>query len=317
MSFYAEDPYENGWGDSDNRDYQFRSNLGSVHSPSPFATSVGIPDEYRQVREHHQLVATLSQFDQELLQPLVKLGSLSLALASKIANVIYDNLVPLDDKQFFQALGLVGLELEGGNGDYATLSFRQGSLPLLPDEVVQVVTGGVIESDNEDPWLSRDANLADVHPPSQSPVVATPTQEHSDWDPLLADRSSQSLQEEDGEEVPPPQPISNSDINTYLNDLRAQFNPLADNGIQIKEIPEREGLIFKHTNYSITHNMRLGTTQPGEKKVVRRYLDFAWLLEYLLAKYPFRVIPGLPPKKFNGKCFPSFYPLLIASRPVS
>lgn len=24
------------------------------------------------------------------------------------------------------------------------------------------------------------------------------------------------------------------------------------------------------------------------------------LLEYLLKKYPFRVIPGLPPKKFSG-----------------
>ena len=47
--------------------------------------------------------------------------------------------------------------------------------------------------------------------------------------------------------------------------------------ISIREVPEKEGLLFKHTNYAITYNMNLGMhQQSGQKKVVRRYSDFVW-----------------------------------------
>lgn len=61
--------------------------------------------------------------------------------------------------------------------------------------------------------------------------------------------------------------------------------------IQVKEIPQKEGLLFKHTNYQVIKD---------EYKVIRRYSDFAWLVEYLLKKYTFRIIPQLPPKKFGS-----------------
>lgn len=60
---------------------------------------------------------------------------------------------------------------------------------------------------------------------------------------------------------------------------------------QVREIPQKEGLLFKHVNYNIIHE---------SNKVVRRYSDFAWLVEFLLQKYPHRTIPQLPPKKFTG-----------------
>lgn len=60
--------------------------------------------------------------------------------------------------------------------------------------------------------------------------------------------------------------------------------------IQVREIPQKEGLLFKHTNYQVIKD---------EYKVIRRYSDFAWLVEYLLRKYTFRIIPQLPPKKFG------------------
>lgn len=37
-----------------------------------------------------------------------------------------------------------------------------------------------------------------------------------------------------------------------------------------------------------------------KSSVIRRYSDFAWLLECLLKQYPFRQIPLLPPKRLAG-----------------
>ncbi|ODV94417.1 hypothetical protein PACTADRAFT_77016 [Pachysolen tannophilus NRRL Y-2460] len=100
--------------------------------------------------------------------------------------------------------------------------------------------------------------------------------------------------------------------NIWDLELTNSFNPLGYHNssdksyVRVKEIPEKEGLLFKHINYLITHNIKfVGNNQQrsasdSDIKIVRRYSDFAWLLEVLLKKYPFRCIPELPPKKFNG-----------------
>ncbi|KAH3681535.1 hypothetical protein WICPIJ_007516 [Wickerhamomyces pijperi] len=99
-------------------------------------------------------------------------------------------------------------------------------------------------------------------------------------------------------------------FNSWMNSIRAEFSPLGPDTVLITEIPEKEGLLFKHTNYlvenlgsSLTDNdddpdasfgEGRGGANPG--KVIRRYSDFFWLFETLLKKYPFRLIPELPPK---------------------
>ncbi|KAG0144798.1 hypothetical protein CROQUDRAFT_672131 [Cronartium quercuum f. sp. fusiforme G11] len=50
-----------------------------------------------------------------------------------------------------------------------------------------------------------------------------------------------------------------------------------------------EGWIFKYNVYSVEHEKK-GTSVP------RRFSDFVWLHDCLLKRYPFRLIPGLPPK---------------------
>ncbi|KAL1840004.1 hypothetical protein VTJ49DRAFT_921 [Mycothermus thermophilus] len=56
-------------------------------------------------------------------------------------------------------------------------------------------------------------------------------------------------------------------------------------------MPEKEGMfLFQHHNYEVT------STRRGSK-VVRRYSDFVWLLDCLHKRYPFRVLPLLPPKR--------------------
>jgi sorting nexin-8 len=61
-------------------------------------------------------------------------------------------------------------------------------------------------------------------------------------------------------------------------------------------MPEKEGIfMFQHHNYEVMSQRRGG-------KVVRRYSDFVWLLDCLHKRYPFRVLPLLPPKRMavNG-----------------
>lgn len=56
-------------------------------------------------------------------------------------------------------------------------------------------------------------------------------------------------------------------------------------------LPEKEGMfMFQHHNYEV------GSSRRGSK-VIRRYSDFVWLLDCLHKRYPFRVLPLLPPKR--------------------
>ncbi|KAF7725871.1 Sorting nexin mvp1 [Apophysomyces ossiformis] len=63
--------------------------------------------------------------------------------------------------------------------------------------------------------------------------------------------------------------------------------------IKVTLASEKEGFIFKHVNYVVE-------SQQRSSIVSRRYSDFYWLWEMLIKRYPFRVIPNLPPKKLGG-----------------
>ncbi|KAK8035139.1 hypothetical protein PG993_010134 [Apiospora rasikravindrae] len=64
-----------------------------------------------------------------------------------------------------------------------------------------------------------------------------------------------------------------------------------EENIMVTLMPEKEGLfMFQHHNYEVTSSRR-------GSKVIRRYSDFVWLLDCLHKRYPFRVLPLLPPKR--------------------
>ncbi|CAI4035483.1 hypothetical protein SMKI_13G1320 [Saccharomyces mikatae IFO 1815] len=93
-----------------------------------------------------------------------------------------------------------------------------------------------------------------------------------------------------------------TDIYDWSNNIRRTYRPLAADIITIEEIPEREGLLFKHANYLVKHLIALPGTSPSEDRtVIRRYSDFLWLKEVLLKRYPFRMIPELPPKRIGSQ----------------
>ncbi|KAL2123716.1 hypothetical protein VTJ04DRAFT_81 [Mycothermus thermophilus] len=71
---------------------------------------------------------------------------------------------------------------------------------------------------------------------------------------------------------------------------RTALAPIEEH-VVVTLMPEKEGMfLFQHHNYEVT------STRRGSK-VVRRYSDFVWLLDCLHKRYPFRVLPLLPPKR--------------------
>ncbi|KAG9323171.1 hypothetical protein KVV02_001802 [Mortierella alpina] len=64
--------------------------------------------------------------------------------------------------------------------------------------------------------------------------------------------------------------------------------------IRITFAPEKEGIfLFKHTNYIVE-------SKNHKTTVIRRYSDFWWLLEVLGKRFPYRILPNLPPKRLGG-----------------
>ncbi|RLV92763.1 Sorting nexin MVP1 [Spathaspora sp. JA1] len=271
-----------------------------------------IPDSYQEIHSHLiDKISNVNDLDSHIFSKLIKLNYLTNYQKSRILDVAYDNqLLPVNiANNFYQILGLIGLEIDvPGSADYVSLQFRLNNLPELPRKFINLI----IEEDQDDEE-GHGGNFTDpLHYVGNSTgggssvggdwgrrrsQVAEEDEEEVD-DPLLADHTSTHsiIEQEDNALETRGDSIDSSIIDKYVEDIRAQFKPLIGSNdlVGIKEVPEKEGIIFKHINYIITFE-----TNGTSKKVVRRYSDFVWLLEFLLEKYPFRVIPGLPPKKFT------------------
>nr|XP_023026127.1 sorting nexin-8-like isoform X1 [Leptinotarsa decemlineata] len=60
--------------------------------------------------------------------------------------------------------------------------------------------------------------------------------------------------------------------------------------INVHLVPEKKGLFLKYSEYIVT-------SRRFDSKVTRRYNDFVALKELLLNRFPYRLVPSLPPKK--------------------
>ncbi|ETE58585.1 Sorting nexin-8, partial [Ophiophagus hannah] len=68
---------------------------------------------------------------------------------------------------------------------------------------------------------------------------------------------------------------------------------LSKDTIQVQLIPEKKGLFLKHVEYEVS-------SKRFRCSVYRRYNDFVVFHEMLLQKFPYRMVPGLPPKRMLG-----------------
>ncbi|RZF34611.1 hypothetical protein LSTR_LSTR008636 [Laodelphax striatellus] len=63
--------------------------------------------------------------------------------------------------------------------------------------------------------------------------------------------------------------------------------------IQVDIVPEKKGLFLKHVEYQVI-------SKRFASSVYRRYNDFVALYDLLLSRFPYRLIPKLPPKRVVG-----------------
>ena len=303
--YSSDDPWENGWatGTDESKNTQgflgfnstyltssqlLNSNTHQSSSDSVKKEVTNVPSSYREVySKNGQKVPTAHELETVVFDRLVTGEYLTSYQKSRILDIIYDHnlLPPSDETNFYQILGLIALELSvPGTGDYVTLQFKLANLPELPKQAVDDLcsTRTIV-----DPLgvLLENATLEDDKP-------------QSNWskpDPLLTDHSDTFLQQQPDVKHSPQKkihnqvPIDSNSINKYIDDIREKFKPLLQSvdSIKIKEIPEKEGLLFKHVNYIITHDLKLGmNSTAGTKKVIRRYSDFVWYVYLIFDLFP-------------------------------
>lgn len=63
--------------------------------------------------------------------------------------------------------------------------------------------------------------------------------------------------------------------------------------VKVELVPEKKGMFIKHVEYEVS-------SQRFKSTVFRRYNDFVVIQELLLQKFPYRMVPSLPPKRVLG-----------------
>lgn len=301
--FSSGDPWENGWASNDNDNIR-SSTIPGLDSGSTYLTSsqllnhddtgdankLGeIPVSYKKVYSAlSEEISTVTDLERLVFNKLVDAGYFTSYQSSKILDTLYDHsiLPPSDIANFERTLGLIALELDAaGTGEYVTLQMRLNDLPDLPDKVVHLLINEDDKSKTKDIVDPLSAQLASTGlSENDRNEWHADTSEHKTGgqasilsDPILTDHTSVQKSHLDGGGEQ--QPADHSHIAKYINNIRDTFTPLVDSKetIKIKEVPEKEGLVFKHTNYIISHDLSLGMHGPaGTKKVIRRYSDFVW-----------------------------------------
>lgn len=93
-----------------------------------------------------------------------------------------------------------------------------------------------------------------------------------------------------GDGGPDRAPDNDPPTSTVRNIIGRTGSSLEEN-IVVTLMPGKEGMfMFQHHNYEVA-------SQRRGSKVIRRYSDFVWLLDCLQKRYPFRILPLLPPKR--------------------
>ncbi|XP_049853020.1 sorting nexin-8-like isoform X4 [Schistocerca gregaria] len=114
--------------------------------------------------------------------------------------------------------------------------------------------------------------------------------------------SAKLLENFSGEELPRPELGDLSELRQMTRDqqgvtptrLGLTYTELcSQDTVDVDLVPEKKGLFLKHVEYQVT-SKRFGSL------VRRRYNDFVALHELLLNRFPYRLIPKLPPKKMVG-----------------
>ncbi|KAJ1948617.1 Sorting nexin mvp1, partial [Linderina pennispora] len=210
----------------------------------------------------------------------------------------------LTQRDFNLALAMAAMAQKNMSPTLESVAFHKDDLPL-PDisglqefaakaagAVSGVAAGAAFPDDSGDPWSSvaktKAAAVGTVTAAIGAVSVSDSAVAGSDGTAVKKERSAES----NGR-------ASVSSANTgavsvpTINMEAVQWQ-LDLEDVKIQESAEKGGLVFKHTNYEVS-------TRSFGAMVVRRYNDFFWISNYLVKRYPYRILPNIPPKGFPGK----------------
>lgn len=147
-------------------------------------------------------------------------------------------------------------------------------------------TGTITDAATGELWGSVGLNQDHANEGNLNDITPVYEEEH-DGNEQPLERSTEEEEDDDTD-------YTLSKQQWYL-DLRNSYNPLSPDSIIVEQLPELSGnFLFKHVNYKIT-TKDLDSTSTSNT-AIRRYSDFLWLRDTLIKRYPFRLIPELPPK---------------------
>ncbi|KAF5302528.1 hypothetical protein FQR65_LT00900 [Abscondita terminalis] len=193
-----------------------------------------------------------------------------------------------------------------------TTDFSAGKIPAFYREIFDIcsLNGNPIEKDVFKDLLAcgklDSATLKiiwDLTGPAQGPITRTNLYKALSligWAQDGKTPSNKLFENFTGKEYPTPnlddlgcitktQAQNNSSSN--LGRLGLSYNDIKQfDTINVELVPEKKGLIIKYSEYIVS-------SRRFSAKVTRRYNDFVALYELLLGRFPYRMVPRLPPKK--------------------
>ncbi|KAL3274474.1 hypothetical protein HHI36_015858 [Cryptolaemus montrouzieri] len=191
-------------------------------------------------------------------------------------------------------------------------NFSEGSIPPLYREIFDICSnnGDPIHRDIYESVLKQ-CNLEpsqlkliwDLAGPPQGSISRTSlyrTLALVAWAQQGKMLSEKLLENFSGKEYPTPMLSDLTPVKTLKCQIHLKSNPsnlgltYSDitqlDGLTVELVPEKKGLFLKYSEYLVT-------SRRFNSRVTRRYNDFLVLNELLLNRFPYRIIPRLPPKR--------------------
>ncbi|KAI8330258.1 hypothetical protein EDC96DRAFT_528764 [Choanephora cucurbitarum] len=255
----------------------------------------------------------------ESLEIIVGLGGLGPHLFEQIATIIVPaGAIYVTRNEFNTALALVGCAQKNMDISLMTVYQHRNDLPIpsLPNlnniaikranPLMGTNAKSKQQSYDDDPWRvsNNNNNMFPIYPENNTAGDNKSTSTAVSGNPVNNTTKSRSVSNNTTTTtittvVPSrlvPVEVVTDKVSTQalVKSSTESYQWFADLDQITVTVAEKEGFLFTHLNYWVQSNHR-------QSSVRRRYSDFYWFWETLLKRYPFRIIPSLPPKKLSGK----------------
>lgn len=232
------------------------------------------------------------------LYRLLSTSKLSPSVIERIINLVSSPTAEtVSRQQFFVALGLVGLAQNDREISIERLSDTQSSLPT---PILRLPIPSMIGSSEDvggfnslPRGLGRGISTTSSNGSAWGPIPVPPQDDSTGFAKPHPNLNGGASGPSDGDSLSAPSYVDPSGEARGLygaqEGMKGWWKDLVK--VEVMTIVEKEGWFLR--KYKIQTSKR-----PGES-VNRRYNDFAWLLDVLHKRYPFRLLPNLPPKRIS------------------